>query len=328
MPLPDTILCLSRAVVYGLLLLGSYSLPAQTPQAVVWLTPAQQREDLDWLRKALLYAHADLYRYQPRLVFNRRFHRLYQSADAPVEALTFFSRVAAFNARLRTNHVYTIATGPLEAQLAELSTLPLCVKALTKGLFVWRDLSFRGSIPLGSQILAINGRSARAIRQAIMPHIPADGRIKTSQKYFLHHYHRPTYQGFDLYYALYVERAASYHVRYQEYGTNAVKDITLPGITYAQKTAALLHRYQETWPFPPPAPSYELDAGNNLAILRIPRSWRLEGETRLAVVVDSLLKKMTRQRIGNLVIDIRGNPGGNDNTPAFVHSYLTRDTIS
>jgi C-terminal processing protease CtpA/Prc len=44
-------------------------------------------------------------------------------------------------------------------------------------------------------------------------------------------------------------------------------------------------------------------------------------------MLDSILAQMQKYRIPNLVVDIRGNPGGNDNTPAFVFGHLTKDRI-
>jgi C-terminal processing protease CtpA/Prc len=106
-----------------------------------------------------------------------------------------------------------------------------------------------------------------------------------------------------------------------------VKTVKLNGITYEEKSKVLQQRFGEHWPFPPPAPSYRIDSVHNMGVLSIPRSWRGEGEPKLVAIMDSVLEQMQKNHIQNLVVDIRGNPGGNDNTPAFVMGHLTKDTI-
>jgi hypothetical protein len=291
------------------------------------LSPAAQKEDLAWLKKALQYAHADLFYYQSEKDFTIRYNKLLQTTTQPTDALTFFGRVASFNAAIRTNHLYTIAKGSLEDYILHLKTLPLYIVALDKGLYVRKDLSEQGTIRAGSEILSINGRSATSIIQTFLSCIPSDGNIQTGKKYFINQYHWPAYKGFDLYYALYIERPSAFWVKYKEYGTGQVKTVKLNGITQEEKSKVLQQRFAEHWPFPPPAPSYRIDSVHNAGILSIPRSWRQEGEPRLDATLDSLLDQMQKHHIQNLVVDIRGNPGGNDNTPAFVMGHLIKDTI-
>jgi hypothetical protein len=317
---------LIKLLCIGVLLFSSQIKAQQSPQVKI-LTPAAQKEDLAWLKKALQYAHADLFYYHSEKEFTRRYNKLLQTTRQPTDALTFFGRVAAFNAAIRTNHLYTLAKGNLEDYILHLKTLPLYIVALDNGLYVRKDLSGAGALKAGSEILSLNGRSATSIIHTFSTRIPTDGAIQTGKKYFINQYHWPAYKGFDLYYALYIERPSTFLVKYKEYGTAQVKTVKLNGITYEEKSKVLQQRFGEHWPFPPPAPSYRIDSVHNMGVLSIPRSWRGEGEPKLVAIMDSVLEQMQKNHIQNLVVDIRGNPGGNDNTPAFVMGHLTKDTI-
>jgi hypothetical protein len=149
--------------------------------------------------------------------------------------------------------------------------------ALDSGLYVRKDLSGACALKAGSEILSLNGRSATSIIHTFSTRIPTDGAIQTGKKYFINQYHWPAYKGFDLYYALYIERPSTFLVKYKEYGTAQVKTVKLNGITYEEKSKVLQQRFGEHWPFPPPAPSYRIDSVHNMGVLSIPRSWRGEG---------------------------------------------------
>ena len=85
-------------------------------------------------------------------------------------------KIAAFNAQLRSGHLFTIAHGRLKERVRSLPRIPIEVRTVGSRLFVWRDLSHR-NIPPGSEILTINGRRTAEIVALSWPKISSDGLI-------------------------------------------------------------------------------------------------------------------------------------------------------
>ncbi len=286
------------------------------------LSVVEQEADLELLWRALSTAHSGIDRYEDLVTVEARFHALIREIERPAPALDFLAKVAAFNASLNCGHLYTIATGAIRREVLEAGRLPLAIRAVDGRIYVWSDLSNAAAIPRGSQILSINGRSTREILQLINPRVPTDGFIETRKAHLLNRLARPTYQGFDLYYSLYVERPTDFHVRYRDAHTGAEIEVSLPGVTYSQKRTRLMESEGETPGNSLLPPQFEIHEERNAALLSLPRSHHRDGDPDFAVLLHALIEQMATIGIDNLVIDVRGNNGGNDDHGPLILSHL------
>jgi hypothetical protein len=173
--------------------------------------------------------------------------------------------------------------------------------------------------------LSINGRNDREIFDAIFPGIASDGYIQTRKIRLMERYFNNLFQGFDLYYHLYVDRSDVFMIEYIEYGTNKRKTVSIKGMTIDERQKLLTKKFgiDEMELFKTPSPKFSIDPKNDYALLTISRSFF---NKNLDLDFDSLLSsafsQIKNERVKNLIIDLRNNEGGDEHQQIELISYL------
>lgn len=288
------------------------------------LTKEQALEDFNWLRFSLEYVHPRLYKYEEKAAVDARFDEFSKKITQRISGLDFLSMVSRINGAVHCGHLYTIPQGQLAKEVSAKKVLPFHIKVLQNKLYLFNDCSGL-SLPNGSQILSINGKSDRAIFDAILPAIAADGYIQTRKLRLMERYFYPLFHGFDLYYHLHVDRSDAFKIEYLEYGTNQHKTITVKGISIDERQKIALKKYaldEQGW-FKKPSPTFKIDQQNDYALLTISRSFY---DKTIDPNFDSLLhaafSKIKNEGIKNLVVDLRDNEGGDEHQQMELMSYL------
>lgn len=290
----------------------------------VRLTKEQAKEDFHWLQFALEYVHPRLYKYENKTIVDARFESLEKRIDGDVTGLDFLALVSAANATVRCGHLYTIPQGPLAKEISEKKVLPFHIKVGKEKMYFLYDCS-DSSIPNGSQILSINGKSDRDILDAVLAGIAADGYIQTRKYRLMERYFFPLFHGFDLYYYLHADRSSTFKVDYVEYGSQKRKTAVLKGISTKERQKLLLDRYrvdEKVW-FRQPVPQFRIQEQDGYAVLTVSRSFY---DKKVDPDFDSLLQaaffQIKEKSIKNLVLDLRNNEGGDERQQMELISYL------
>ena len=191
-------------------------------------------------------------------------------------------------------------------------------------LYLFNDCS-DSSIPNGSHIASINGKSDTDIFNAMLSGIPADGYIQTRKIKLLERYFFYGFQGFDLYYYLFVDRSNSFKIDYITFGTNLQKTTTVKGILLQERKEILFNKYsidEEAW-FKTPSPKFEINNEGNYAILTVSRSfYDKQIDPNFDSLLSSAFHSIKERNIENLIIDLRNNEGGDEYQQMELMSYL------
>jgi hypothetical protein len=288
------------------------------------LTREQAIEDFKWLRFALEYVHPRLYKYDDKRTVDARFDSVSRRISNGISGLDFLALVSKTNATAHCGHLYTIPQGQLAKEVLEKKVLPFHIRVLEDKIYILNDCS-SSSIPNGSQILSINGKSDREIFDAILPGIATDGYIKTRKLRLMERYFFYPFHGFDLYYHLHGDRSDSFKIQYIEYGSNKKKTVTLSGLSIEERQKLLLKKYsldEQQW-FKTASPRFEINKQSDFALLTVSRSFYNEA---IDPDFDSLLNlafsRIKNENIGNLILDLRNNEGGNEHQQMELISYL------
>jgi hypothetical protein len=289
------------------------------------LTREQAIEDFNWLRFALEYVHPRLYKYDDKVTVDSRFDGIEKQLNDEISGLDFLALVSRTNVAVRCGHLYTIPQGQLAMEVLEKKVLPFHIKVLENKIYLFNDCS-NSLIPNGSQILSINGKNDREIYDAIIPGIASDGYIQTRKFRLIERYFYPLFQGFDLYYHLYVDRSEVFIIEYIEYGSNKRKKVTVKGMSSDERQKLLTKKFgiDEMEMFKTPSPRFRIDPKNDYALLSISRSFYNKNlDPDFDSLLSSAFSQIKNEGVKNLIIDLRNNEGGDERQQIELMSYLS-----
>lgn len=269
-------------------------------QTTMTFEPGQLREDFQIARQSLEEGQSGLYRYISKAELNRTFDAAVKSLDHPMDFYEFYRVMIHTVAALKSGHTTVGLSPAIQAEIEGLPRLPFEVKVLDFKAYIFRDYARDGRLA-GKQIQSINGVPADRIIATMIASVSKDGDIQTSRQREIGHYF-----GENLITLL---------------GLKAPYDVVLTG-SGSMQLAGLRHedfvRLSKT-------PSKEfaelefLDEGK-IAHINYPMFGDKveEGDAFMKQSFESIQSKGTRA----LILDVRGNPGGEDELGERLCSYL------
>ncbi|MBK9515276.1 MAG: hypothetical protein IPO05_17010 [Flavobacteriales bacterium] len=159
-------------LAFGLCFLGN----AQTPGADGPFYPEKLHEDLEYMRSVLHRAHPDPYRYVTKAELDRGIDAIRDGIVVPLDRHGFLDLVLPMLHLVGDAHLTLDLPGDQRGWLRnDVPVIPLKVKVLGKSIFLEEELKGFRSLPVGAEILSINGHDARVILDRVGKHIPVDG---------------------------------------------------------------------------------------------------------------------------------------------------------
>ncbi|NJL13062.1 MAG: hypothetical protein HC913_08740 [Microscillaceae bacterium] len=316
-----------RIVFWGLMLFVFLGKGLKTSLlAQILLTPAQMQGDVNLLRLALEEAHPTRTLYITEAEWQNLWTEAAQNWLNPLSEVDFFRSLAPIVAQIRDGHTSLWISEKLEEELENAPLfLPAKLKFIQGQAYLWRNYHSSALWPAGSQLLAINGRALEEIVPLMLLNLSADGASQS------HPYHLlENTRLFGLWYNLLFGRTASFQIEYLPPGQTTPVKVKLPGQTLAQ----LQTNFEKNYPTeaaPTPPLSWEWDKKSDLAFLTI-RSFRPEAfeayNIHFASFLENCFSQLDKAKTPNLVIDLRGNLGGNDAYGAELLAHLLDTTFS
>jgi len=255
------------------------------------LIPAEKlKEDLDFLFKTIEEVHPNMYAYTSKEEFDPLREQLYKSINRPMNRLEFYKLTAPVVAGLKNSH-----TGVYPPYLDEFKSyykgggLVFSVEIGWEGpiAVICKDYSLN-SLPLNSQLLMINGRSAQEMLANFAELFAAECRYPYRLKYT----NNPNLLRFLL---------------FLEYGEVESWDLKI------KLNDGKVNNY-----------TIESVVATEITLLEIKSFGGWGGDLReFEKILRENFQEIRKQKVTNLIIDIRDNKGGGDN---FVHrlvEYLT-----
>jgi hypothetical protein len=278
-------------------------------------TQQELRSDFVDLRKVLEESHPGLYRYSSKAEMDRQFDRGIRSIDGDKTIIEFYEIVTKVLSEIRDGHTNAYLPSDYRQYLkTDARLVPLQVTAINGQLYVLT--SAKGVVPSGALIQSIDGRSAQAVVDKILSHLSGDGDILTGKFAALD-------RNFPLYYYLFVEQPETITIRYR-YGAGGSHRVILSALRATD--------FQTTLQGPVHAVTPGADEPLRYELLRVPHAARLTIETfspsdiqkagqDFSLFLASAFSKAKDDGIEDLLIDLRGNDGGDDYGP-LLFSYL------
>lgn len=277
-----------------------------------FVTKEQAIEDLRIFEISLKEIHPNIYRYTSKTEFDQSFNNIRASIPDTVTIRQFYNLLAPIIEMIHCGHTFGITSFVDDKR----GLLPLDVKILNDKIYVLRTLSSSDKIAPGSEIKSINGISAVELIQDFRTKSIGDG-------YGLTFKDRTIERDFKWKYATFISQPDSFKIIFKDYKSDEQNEVRVAAvsnesITKKEKTSGLsLDKPLD----------FHIDVSNDLAILKLrsfmAKSIRKQSGQKLKKEIRKSFKAIRRNKIDNLVIDVRWNTGGKAYAPPFLFSYLT-----
>ena len=303
-----------RALIRLLLLLVPFSIcRPQSPPAAI-LSSGDLLADASLLRRAYEELHPGLYRYSSKAEMNQAFTTLNESLGRDQTLADAFIHFAQFAARIRCGHTQANPFNQSKAVVQSLfhsrTRLPFYFEWLNRAMIVTRDFTPARQIPPGSEVVRINGIPASTILAQLLSIARADGSNDAKRTAELGLNGGSDFETFDLYYPLFFpSEDARYRVEVKAPSTKQTSQLTVAALTPEERLAS---RGEQQNKRGSEALFEWKDLNDRVGYLKMP-TWALyNSKWDWNKWLQEHLNEAAARADRALVIDLRGNEGGND----------------
>ncbi|MBO6515041.1 MAG: hypothetical protein JJ975_00640 [Bacteroidia bacterium] len=277
------------------------------------LTREQALEDYHILKNVLTKGHPALYDYTSQSEWNSLFDNFENEQLATIRNNNdLYRSLTKLTDHVRDGHL--IVMRPLLDSVPKL--FPLLVKIIDKRLYTDTD-DF--GIPVGSEILSIDGISGSKIRQNLMEYAPSDG-FNTSKK------DRQVEREFGILHFYEFGVKTAYDITYKTpHNQTHTKRVESEPFEHIGQRFAKRNSYLPMKALGIKKPSVHFIDSLNTAVLTV-NTFYLNAEEYQSTLKD-VFKTIKRKKAKNLVIDIRQNEGGYPVNAIHTYSYVANDAF-
>lgn len=315
-----------KTFIISVLLLSSLFANGQNtpePEGKKMLSPKELKEDYLILRKALETTYPSLYRFTDSLSISRYLDSQINLLNRPMSEIEFYRLIALTCARTNDEHVISTPSKAYYLALEKSNHFfPFSLKIIDRRLYLLKSNLRDDKMPVGSEILSINGHSTEEILNALLPTISSDGYIQTFNIRHLEDYCMTQNENlFDLNYPIFVEEKDSFRIEFVHPELKSEKQaLTIAGIDFHEYKKFYNDRREYK------APLEFKYLKSDIAYLRIHSFHKFHRDDfgqNFNSLYDSIFYELKQSGTKNLILDLRNNEGG-DGTGEKLIPYLLR----
>ncbi|MEM6804479.1 MAG: S41 family peptidase [Bacteroidota bacterium] len=298
-------------------------------QAQDLIPAAQLQEDFRILKESLEALHPALYKYDSPEQRAKDFEILKYQLSEDQSRLDAYRHFSLFAAKIKCGHTY----GNFWNQSKELrkefieapNKVPFTFRIIEQEIYIYQNLSESPDLKRGDKVISIDGFSAREILDGLLPYVKADGANDGKRYFDLQVFGLDNFEAFDIYYPLAFYPGERIDLIVEDYADQGTKAFDLAMISRKERFNRLKERYgkqietyDDYWKF-------EIK-DNKVGILTIGTfvTWRMSINWRK--FIKDAFAELKAKNIQHLILDIRGNEGGNSAVQEMLYGYLTQQT--
>jgi len=296
-------------------------------------SPAQLKEDLAVLKQALAASHPGVYRYITPEALEREFAKVEAKLNSPLSENDAFLLFSQLTEKIKCGHTYLNPYNQNSIVRDRIfngkTYLPFYFRIVDGKIIVTENAS-PNALSKGSEITKINGVSTKEIITKLLTVTKGDGtstlehRINSLE---LTRFEAERYALFDIYFPLFFPvKDEKFAIEAIDFNSKKKTAFQVPALTKSERKQEMAKRYGKS-------PSYddgwkfEIQDGG-LGYLKMDNSitWRLK-TIKFKEFLANAFAELKAKGIKNLVIDLRGN-GGGDMDPGFeISRYLAKEKL-
>ena len=278
------------------------------------------KEDFQILRSNLETVHAGLYTYTGKEDFDKAFRKMKKDLDKPMSSIEFYRRISCLNQLIQNVHTQLLPSAEYrKAVSTEFRRFPFTVYWDSKSLFVLENLSLNDSIIRGSKIKTINGDDATQLFIDLANKFPRDGKNTTLPQ-------ARTATNFGAHYTEFIGIPEFYDVELVT-PKGEIQKLKIKALRRSKQTEIRTMRYgnrEKSW-VEKKEPAITFGIKGKTATLKV-RSFSNHLISRSGQNFNKVYKKAFKQikqkDVTDLILDLRGNEGGNTTPTVKLFSYL------
>ena len=294
------------------------------------LTTAEMREDSDVLQRALTTIHPGIYRYQTPQSVEKIFGEFAKKLENPLPESEFFLIVSQLANQIYCGHTFSNPYNQdaiTREKLFNRKTYLPFYFAVVDDKFIVTENASPNDLSAGSEITKINGIAVKTIIEKLLTVTKGDGKNVAEHRansIALNRFEAERYALFDWYFPLFFPlKNENFTIEAIDFATRKQVKFQTPALTKDARTAEIAKRYgapptyDDGWKF-------AIDDASN-AYLKIDNSitWRLK-TVKFKEFLANAFAEMRAKNTANLIVDLRGNGGGDMNVGYELARYLAK----
>lgn len=267
--------------------------------------------DFDQFTRLIESSHPKLYTDKEKLAALIQ-AQMNQIRDGMTE-LDFYRLLSPIATVLNCGHTNVSLSQATESTLFQEQVMfPLYLHWIGEKAYVTQN-TLADDLPIGAEILSINGKTMSEIKAILLNNFPADGENLSRKTFLLNHI-------FNYFYTLIIEANSTFDVVYRPTPEGDATTATLTGVSSSQFNDEIVSDWiNYEMPF-----KGEFESG--YATLTF-YSFYPEGKFTISdynTFIDHFFTKLKEENINKLILDVRSNGGGDPNITSHLFSYLAK----
>jgi len=241
------------------------------------------------------------------------FKKTYDLIDGEMTELEFYRLINPLIVDINCGHTNLYISEALEKNREEgTGFFPLKVTLINDQLFVLEDDNKSG-IKAGSKIKSINGLSSKKIIEKLIENISGDGDGEAKQRYIISKYFNSRFYDF-------VDNSEEFKIVYLKQDGNEIT----ANLKAEQNNSYNLNSWSLHFADYSDGNYYDKEISNDYALLDL-NVFMQEKEEKFDSFLEGFFQQLKEKEISNLIIDLRGNFGGNPFMSKTLLSYLVSE---
>lgn len=289
------------------------------------LSIKEMKADIRFLKSALEESHPNLYYYSPKSAINACFDSLNSQLDTSMSDLEFYRYITPLCSYIKDGHtIFLPGARTTDYYNENAPFFPFKIYWTGEKMYVELNYTTRDEIENGAEILSINRVPAGEIMQTCLSRMMRDGENQTYPIWVLNNW-------FNEYYSYFYGHPASFFIEYRR-DDGSIQTKTVKGISkqeifdnrakrYPDRTFSRTYHQKEGSGI-----LLEIDKEKNFALLTIKD---FENEIlnktyhqHFFKTIKHYFDRIQESGVGNLILDIRNNQGGDIENGQYLLSYL------
>src|SRR5260221_1439677 len=278
-----------------------------------FITKKAALQDISILKTSIFEIHPSTFRYTSKKEFNDEFTSASNQVADSIKIIEFANLIVPIISKIHCGHTF-----PLISYInSTTKAIPLDVKIINDRLFVLGNYSLRNEQKPGSELIEINGITATDLLNNLRNKEIGDGFVVTTKD-------RKIERFFKWYFASYFNQPDSFRIKFRPDANSEIRVATLASLkdSEIERNRGVQNKLKPL--------DFRIDKANDLAVLRISsfmaNQIKKKHKQNFKKIVKRAFAEIKKNKIDNVVIDIRDNTGGMAFAPPFLYTYLgTKD---